>query len=277
MATQRMTREELREPVHRLPEKTPIASALTPGHSSKQSWIYWLSNYAELGDNPSRAQRDASFIYNHWWNAPIFIWLAEACGVDQERIQKAAEIVDGSSKNTTTQAATIRQILRWSLVAKHLQERKSIEPIAPSESQEMRDLEEIRNDKRISETTRQALINARQGQGEFRADLEKRWNGLCAVTACGISAMLRASHIKPWSKSSNRDRLNPANGILLAAHLDALFDCGLVSFADDGMMLVSTPVADDLSQFNLPGKLRREPTKDEKRFLDYHRRYVFVA
>jgi hypothetical protein len=277
MATQRMTREELLELVHRLPEKTPIASALTPGHSSKQSWIYWLSNYTELGDNPSRAQRDASFIYNHWWNAPIFIWLAEACGVDQERIQKAAEIVDGSSKNTTTQAATIRQILRWSLVAKHLQERKSIEPIAPSESQEMRDLEEIRNDKRISETTRQALINARQGQGEFRADLEKRWNGLCAVTACGISAMLRASHIKPWSKSSNRDRLNPANGILLAAHLDALFDCGLVSFADDGMMLVSTPVADDLSQFNLPGKLRREPTKDEKRFLDYHRRYVFVA
>jgi hypothetical protein len=113
-----MTREELLEPVHRLPEKTPIASALTPGHSSKQSWIYWLSNYAELGYNPSRAQRDASFIYNHWWNAPIFIWLAEACGVDQERIQKAAEIVDGSSKNTTTQAATIRQILRWSLVLK---------------------------------------------------------------------------------------------------------------------------------------------------------------
>jgi predicted restriction endonuclease len=86
--------------------------------------------------------------------------------------------------------------------------------------------------------------------------------------------MLRASHIKPWSKSSNRDRLNPSNGILLAAHLDALFDCRLISFADDGTMLVSAQVADDLKHFQLPSKLRREPTKDEKRFLAYHRRYA---
>jgi hypothetical protein len=226
-----------------------------------------------------RAQRDASFIYNHWWNAPIFIWLAEASGVDQERIQRAAKIITASSGNTTTQAAAIRKILPWRLVAKHLRERKTIEPIPLPEPQGdlVRDLEEIQNDKRISETTRQALINARRGQGEFRADLERRWNGLCAATACGISAMLRASHIRPWSKSSNRDRLNPANGILLAAHLDALFDCGLISFADDGAMLVSAHVADDLKQFNLPDRLRREPTKAEKRLLAYHRRYVFVA
>jgi hypothetical protein len=88
--------------------------------------------------------------------------------------------------------------------------------------------------------------------------------------------MLRASHIRPWSKSSTRDRLNPANGILLAAHIDALFDCGLISFADDGVMLVSAQIADDIKQFNLPDRLRREPTKAEKRFLPYHRRYVFA-
>jgi hypothetical protein len=64
---------------------------------------------------------------------------------------------------------------------------------------------------------------------------------------------------------------------LLAAHLDALFDCGLISFADDRAMLVSAQVADDLKQFNLPDSLRHEPTKAEKRFLAYHRRYVFVA
>jgi predicted restriction endonuclease len=141
----------------------------------------------------------------------------------------------------------------------------------------VRDLEQIQNDKQISETTRQALINARLGQGQFRADLERRWNGLCAVTGCGISAMLRASHVKPWAKSSNRDRLNPINGILLAAHLDALFDCGLISFGDNGAMLVSAQIADDVRQFNFPNRLRREPAKQEKRFLAYHRRYVFVA
>jgi predicted restriction endonuclease len=89
--------------------------------------------------------------------------------------------------------------------------------------------------------------------------------------------MLRASHIKPWSKSSNRERLNPANGILLAAHLDALFDCGLISFGNDGAMLVSAQIGDDLKQFKLPDRLRREPTKTEKRFLAYHRRYLLAS
>jgi hypothetical protein len=219
MASQQMSRDELLEFVRHLPEKTPIASTLTPGYSGKQSWINWLTNYAQIGDHPLRAQRDASFIYNRWWNAPIFIWLAEASGVDQERVKKAAKIIAASSGNTTTQAATIRRILPWHLVARHLREKRRPEP-PELQDDLVRDLEQIQNDKRIkSETTRLALVDARRGQGQFRADLERRWNGLCAVTGCGISAMLRASHIKPWSKSSNRDRLNPDNGILLAAHL----------------------------------------------------------
>jgi hypothetical protein len=52
MAAERMSRDELLEFVRQLPEKTPIANTLTQGHSSKQSWINWLSNYAEFGDHP---------------------------------------------------------------------------------------------------------------------------------------------------------------------------------------------------------------------------------
>ena len=59
-----MSRDELLAFVRKLPEKTPIASTLNLGHSSKQSWINWLSNYADFGDHPQRAQRGASFIYN---------------------------------------------------------------------------------------------------------------------------------------------------------------------------------------------------------------------
>jgi hypothetical protein len=274
MASQQMSRDELLELVRHLPENTPIASTLTPGYSGKQSWINWLSNYAKTGDHPLRAQRPASFIYNHWWNAPIFIWLAEASGVDQERVRKAAKIIAASSGNTTTQAAAIRRILPWHLVAKHLQKERKPKPFELGDL--VRDLEQIQNDKRIKcETTRLALVDARRGQGQFRADLERRWNGLCAVTGCGISAMLRASHIKPWSQSSNCDRLNPDNGILLAAHLDALFDCGLISFANNGAMLVSARIADDVKQFSFPDGLRHEPTKQEKQFLSYHRRNIF--
>jgi hypothetical protein len=81
--------------------------------------VYWLSNYVQVGDDPHRADRDARFIYNHWWNAPIFIWLAEAIGVDQHRVRRAAEIAS-SQGNSPAQAAAIRRILPWSLIARQL-------------------------------------------------------------------------------------------------------------------------------------------------------------
>lgn len=87
------------------------------------------------------------------------------------------------------------------------------------------------------DTERQAVIAARRGQGVFRARLDEYW-GSCAVTACTARELLRASHIRPWRESGNTDRLNPDNGLLLAAHLDAAFDQGLISFADDGGILL---------------------------------------
>lgn len=83
------------------------------------------------------------------------------------------------------------------------------------------------------ETERQAVIAARRGQGVFRALLDEHW-GSCAVTGCTNRKLLRASHIQRWRDSSNVDRLNPDNGLLLAAHVDAAFDAGLISFDDDG-------------------------------------------
>ena len=43
---------------------------------------------------------------------------------DKERIQRAAKLIAAASGNTTTQAATIRRILPWRLVAKHLRENR---------------------------------------------------------------------------------------------------------------------------------------------------------
>src|ERR1700691_2799453 len=94
LPAEQMSREELLALVRQLPDGTPIASRLTPDYSSKESWTDWLLNYAESGDHPLRGQRDARFIYNHWWSMPTFIWLAEACGVDQKRIQRAARRIE---------------------------------------------------------------------------------------------------------------------------------------------------------------------------------------
>ncbi|MGP8476443.1 HNH endonuclease [Burkholderia sp. PR2] len=91
----------------------------------------------------------------------------------------------------------------------------------------------------LSETTRQALINARIGQGGYRKRMLRLWGGKCAVTRCAIEEVLVASHAKPWAESSNEERLDEHNGLLLCASVDRLFDSGLISFCDEGKLLVN--------------------------------------
>ena len=81
----------------------------------------------------------------------------------------------------------------------------------------------------IDETQKSTLINARVGQGQFRKKLIDYWNG-CAVTGFTDTRFLVASHIKPWRSSSDRDRLNEFNGLLLLPNLDKAFDLGFISF-----------------------------------------------
>jgi putative restriction endonuclease len=88
----------------------------------------------------------------------------------------------------------------------------------------------------VDETTKERLINARLGQGGFREALLEIWDRKCALTGCNITEVLRASHIKPWRDSNDVERLDPVNGVLLAASIDALFDKFLVTFNADGML-----------------------------------------
>ena len=109
----------------------------------------------------------------------------------------------------------------------------------------MYDLRRILTDKNINGTTKLALVEARIGQGKFREGVLAQWNNECAVTGAKTVAVIRASHIKPWCESTDKDRLDPANGLPLAASLDALFDRGLISFADSGKMLISNQLSAD--------------------------------
>ncbi len=97
----------------------------------------------------------------------------------------------------------------------------------------------IRDEMQTSETESTVLAKARLGQGRFRADLLNFWQGQCALTDVSAPELLRASHIKSWSDSNDHERLDAFNGLLLAVHLDALFDNALITFRDSGEMLVS--------------------------------------
>lgn len=86
-------------------------------------------------------------------------------------------------------------------------------------------------------TSREAVVLARRGQGVYRQQVMHLWQARCAVSGCSVSAVLIASHAKPWASSTDEERLDPYNGLLLAASVDRLFDQGLISFNDDGRLL----------------------------------------
>lgn len=127
-------------------------------------------------------------------------------------------------------------------------------------------------------TERQALVAARRGQGLFRSRVLQYWGGRCAVTGCAVSSVLLVSHIKPWAKSTDGERLDGFNGLLLTPNLDRLFDRHLISFADDGSLLVSVALSvEERRVLGIEGPLRIARLHPRHRpYLEVHRR-SFVA
>jgi len=122
------------------------------------------------------------------------------------------------------------------------------------------------------------LVVQRLGQDIFRAGLIEYWDGRCAITGLAILELLRASHIKPWAAcSSDAERLDVFNGILLAPHLDAAFDGGFITLTDDGEVVVSASL-DPASRnaLGLTGSLRASrPLGGHSRYLAWHREHMF--
>lgn len=129
-------------------------------------------------------------------------------------------------------------------------------------------------------TERQQIISARTAQSRYRSALEKVWDCKCPLTGISISALLRASHAKPWKDCTDAERVDPYNGFLLEARMDALFDQGYISFADDGILIVSPRLtAEDRLALGLHAVaqhiLRIAP--EHLPYLRWHREHVFLA
>lgn len=131
----------------------------------------------------------------------------------------------------------------------------------------------------LAETTRNALIKARVGQGLFRRNLTE-FEDHCRITGVTYQAHLFASHIKPWRESTNEERLNGENGLLLTPSIDHLFDRGFISFEDNGELLISDVahrqsvqrMGVDTERVIRVGKF----SDGQKFFLTHHRRAVFL-
>ena len=126
----------------------------------------------------------------------------------------------------------------------------------------------------LSATESPTVVRQRIGQQRYRKALEQLWDGKCAVTGVSEPCLLRASHAKPWNKcETGKERLSPFNGFLLNVALDALFDKFLISFADDGSILLAPSLKpEELAAVGITPEMRVVGIRpDHLPFLSYHR------
>jgi hypothetical protein len=147
-----------------------------------------------------------------------------------------------------------------------------VAPVDSTRPDVLEDIHRIEADVSLTVTQRLQLAKARVGQGLFRKRVIVL-DGVCRVTGVTDTRVLVASHIKPWREADNADRLDGNNGILLSPHVDALFDEELLSFEDDGQMLVHPSLSPDvLYRWSIDSAKRVEPFRDQqRRFLARHR------
>lgn len=124
-------------------------------------------------------------------------------------------------------------------------------------------------------TEAERLVVQRIGQDIFRAGLLDYWQGRCPLTGITDAALLRASHIVPWSEcTSDADRLDIHNGLLLSALWDAAFDRGLVTFGDDGLPAFS-PELSKRARTELRWETALPLTDRHRHRLAWHREHLF--
>lgn len=137
------------------------------------------------------------------------------------------------------------------------------------------DIDDILNATNISETEKSNLVKSRIGQGVFRQKIISHWT-CCAITGFKDLRLLIASHIKPWIASSNVERLDPFNGLLLTPNLDKAFDQGYITLLPSGNLKIS-PLLTEPEILGITSNMRISLAPEHEPFLAFHRSEVFRA
>ncbi|MGE8681742.1 MAG: HNH endonuclease [Achromobacter marplatensis] len=127
----------------------------------------------------------------------------------------------------------------------------------------------------IPATEKMRLFQARIGQGGYRREV-LRLEPRCRITGVSDPKFLIASHIKPWRESSNEERLDAHNGLMLAPHVDRLFDQGWISFEDCGDLLFVPEAASVIRAWGMSacGNVG-EFSVQTADYLSFHRNHVY--
>jgi len=142
---------------------------------------------------------------------------------------------------------------------------------------------EIESNAELNTQEREQLVLAQAGLGRYRDQIISSCGAFCPFTGIKDERLLVTSHIKPWVMSNNLERLNPQNGFVFSPLYSRLFQQGLITFSDRGVVSSSSSLSKlllgDLEIPNIP-EFPLAVTGDEnaqrRNFLQFHRRNIFV-
>ncbi|MEB2777478.1 HNH endonuclease signature motif containing protein [Algoriphagus sp. D3-2-R+10] len=135
------------------------------------------------------------------------------------------------------------------------------------------EIQSILKNNLLTETEKESIILSRRGQGKYRENLIKIW-GKCSISGYPDYRMLVASHIKPWSNSNNTERIDPYNGLLLLPTYDKLFDLGLISFIENGNIIISSQLKNYDLLF-LKKEIKITTNINHLKYLDFHIKNIY--
>lgn len=186
---------------------------------------------------------------------------------------KYSPLRDTGDGNQGIYLAAITEALSDQLIALINQKNDYVKPDIEDTIKEVEEEEEqeIIESSNMAPREKEQLIKARRGQGKFRSHVQKIEKS-CRITKINDLKFLTASHIKPWSKSNNLEKLDGNNGLMLSPHIDRLFDQGWISFEDNGDVLLAKDLPKSI--FDLWGINVRnvgEFNQKQRIYLAYHR------
>ena len=137
-------------------------------------------------------------------------------------------------------------------------------------------IEEIENIDGV-ETEKTSIIKTRVGQSGLK---QQKLQDTKCCELCGITTteLLISSHIKPWCNSTNYEKLDKENILLLCPMHDALFDKGFITFNSDGKIFISKKLPEEeWALLNINSDSQIKITSEKKaNYIQYHYNNIFI-
>ncbi|OOP74117.1 HNH endonuclease [Clostridium beijerinckii] len=136
---------------------------------------------------------------------------------------------------------------------------------------------QISNKVDIREKYKLCICKKRIGQGQLRKDALIYYDGKCLMCGVDNEKLLNTSHIQTFAKSEKKKSRNIYNVLLLCDKHDGLFNDGLISFNDDGKIIISSELDEkNRKELQLEEDMIIELELEHKEFLKWHRENVFI-